>query len=177
MTTRFYTKKVIEHFRNPHNFGRIKNPDGIGRVGNIICGDVMQIYIKIGKDKKKKEIIKDIKFETFGCVAALSTSSVVTDLAKGKTLEKAMAIDKNKIVKSLGGLPPVKLHCSVLAVDALSEAIYDYLSKNKKKIPKELVSKHKRIRKELKIIEKRYKEYTDLEKKILGNDKKSKKRK
>ena len=177
MTTRFYTKKVIEHFRNPHNFGRIKNPDGIGRVGNIICGDVMQIYIKVGKDKKKKEIIKDIKFETFGCVAALATSSVVTDLAKGKTLSKAMMIDRSKITKSLGGLPPIKVHCSVLAVDALSESIYDYLKKNKKEIPKDLELKHKRIQKELKIIEKKYKEYTDLEKKILGDDKKSKKRK
>lgn len=167
MNTRAYTKKVIEHFKNPHNLGRIKNPDGIGKVGNLICGDVMWIYIKVGKDKKKREIIKSIKFETFGCVAALSTSSVVTDLAKGKTLDKAMKINRNEIIKSLGGLPPIKVHCSVLAVDALSEAIYDYLSKNRKDIPKELKLKHERIQKELKIIEKRYKEYTDLEKKIL----------
>lgn len=165
--TRSYTKNVIKHFRNPHNFGRIKKPDGIGKVGNLICGDVMWIYVKIGKDKKKRDIIKGIKFEAFGCVAALATSSVVTDLAKGKTLEKALKIDKDKIVKSLGGLPPVKIHCSVLAVDALSEAIYDYLAQNNKKIPKGLELKHKRIQKELQIIEKRYKEYTDLEKKIL----------
>ena len=177
MSTRIYTKKVIQHFRNPHNFGRIKNPDGMGRVGNIICGDVMQIYIKVGRDKKKKEIIKNIKFETFGCVAALATSSVITELVKGKTLEKAIKIDKKEIVKSLGGLPPVKLHCSVLAVDALSEAIYDYLKKNKKEIPKELVLKHKRIQEELNIIEERYKEYTELEKEILDDAKKSKKKK
>ena len=159
-----YTKKVIEHFRNPHNFGRIKNPDGVGKVGNIICGDVMHIYIKVGRDKKKREIIKDVKFETYGCVAALATSSVITDLVKGKTLEKALKINKDKVVKSLGGLPPIKIHCSVLATDALSEAIYNYLLKNKKKIPKELRLKHERLQKELKMIEKRY---TDLEKKIL----------
>lgn len=165
--TGHYTKKVIKHFRNPHNFGSMKNPDGVGKVGNILCGDVMWIYIKVGIDKKKKDIIKKIRFETFGCVAALATSSVITDLAKGKTLEKALQIDKKEIVEFLGGLPPIKLHCSMLAVDALAEAIYDYLSKNKKEIPEELQLKHKRIQKELKIIEKRYKEYTDLEKKIL----------
>jgi len=158
MITKAYTKKVIEHFRNPHNFGRIKNPDGIGKVGNIVCGDVMQIYIRVEKDKKKKEIIRDIKFETFGCVAALSTSSVVTDLAKGKALKEAIKIDKDHILEKLGGLPSVKIHCSLLAVDALSEAIYDYLSKNKKDIPKKLELKHRKIQKELRIIEKRYKE-------------------
>ena len=147
-----YTKKVIEHFRNPHNFGKIKNPDGVGKVGNLICGDVMWIYIKIGKDKKKREIIKDIKFETFGCVAALATSSVITDLARGKTLKRALGIDKENIVRFLGGLPPIKLHCSVLAADALSEAIYDYLSKNKKKIPEKLELKHQKVQRELKII-------------------------
>ena len=177
MSTRIYSKKVIQHFRNPHNFGRIKNPDGIGRVGNLICGDVMQIYIKIGRDKKRREIIKNIKFETFGCVAALATSSVITDLVKGKTLKKAIKIDKKEIVKSLGGLPLIKIHCSVLAVDALSEAIYDYLKKNKKEIPKDLELKHKRIQKELKIIEERYQEYTDLEKEILDNVQKKKKKK
>lgn len=162
-----YTKEVIKHFKNPHNYGRMKNPDGLGKVGNIICGDVMWLYIKIGKDKKRREIIKDIKFETFGCVAAISTSSIITDLAKGKTLERAMGIDKNKVVKSLGGLPPIKIHCSMLAVDALAEAIYNYLFKNKLPIPKKLQERHKKIQKHLKIIEKRYKEYTDLGKKIL----------
>ena len=127
-----YTKKVIQHFRNPHNYGKIKNPDGIGKVGNIICGDVMWLYIKVERNKKGEEIIKDVKFKTFGCVAAIATSSIITDLAKGKTLKEVAEINKNEVVKSLGGLPPIKLHCSVLASDALSEAIYNYLSKSKK---------------------------------------------
>lgn len=162
-----YSKKVINHFKNPHNFGKMKKPDGIGKVGNVICGDVMWLYIKIGKDKKEKEIIKDIKFEAYGCVAALATSSVITDLAKGKTLKAALEINKKKVVKSLGWLPAVKIHCSVLATEALAEAIYDYLSKNKKKVPENLRERHERIQKGLKIIEKRYKKYSDLEKKIL----------
>ena len=85
-----YNKKVLQHFKNPHNFGKIKNPDGRGLVGNIVCGDVMNLYIKIGKNKKGEEIIKDIKFETFGCVAAIATSSIITDLAKGKTINEAI---------------------------------------------------------------------------------------
>ena len=159
MTNSIYTKKVMEHFRNPHNLGKIKNPDGIGEVGNLTCGDVMHLYIKIGKSKGK-EIIKNIKFETFGCAAAISTSSVITDLAKGKTLKQAMKIDNNNVVESLGSLPPIKIHCSLLAVDALSEAIYDYLSKNKKDIPQELEKKHKKIEKEKQEIEKQYKKWS-----------------
>ena len=165
-----YTKKVIEHFQNPHNYGRMKNPDGIGKVGNIVCGDVMWLYIKVGEDKKRKEIIKDIKFETFGCVAAISTSSIITDLVKGKTLKEAIEINKEKVVKSLGGLPPIKLHCSVLAVDALSEAIYDYLSKKKKPIPKEIGKRHQGIQKEKKLIEEKYKEWIEVEEKMHKNE-------
>ncbi len=161
MSNGTYSKKVIEHFQKPHNYGKMKNPDGIGKVGNIICGDVMHLYIRVGKDKKGKEIIKDIKFETFGCVAAISTSSVVTDLAKGKTLEEAIEIKSNEIVKSLGGLPPIKHHCSLLGVDALFEAIYGYFSKNKKEIPAKLQKRHQRIEKEKKEIEKRYKKWTE----------------
>jgi len=161
-----YTKKVIEHFKNPHNMGRIKNPDGVGKVGNIVCGDVMWLYIKIGKDKKGREIIKDIKFETYGCVAAISTSSIITDLAKGKTIEEALKIDKKEIVKALGGLPPLKLHCSVLATDALYEAIYDYLKKKKRKIPEKLEKIHQRIEKEEKLIEEKYKDWLKLENEI-----------
>jgi len=161
-----YTKKVLEHFKNPHNFGRMKKPDGVGKVGNILCGDVMRLYIKIGKSKKGEEIIKDIKFETFGCVAALATSSVITDLAKGKTLKKALEIDKRKVIKSLGSLPAIKIHCSILATEALSEAIYNYLLKTKKKISKALQLEHERMQKGLKIIEKRHKRYKELEKKI-----------
>lgn len=126
MANNTYSKKVIDHFQNPHNYGKMKNPDGVGEVGNPICGDIMHLYIKV-----EKGIIKDIKYETFGCVAAISTSSVVTDLAKGKTLQQALKIDGNKVVESLGGLPDIKHHCSLLAVDALKKAINDYLSKKK----------------------------------------------
>ncbi|TET84051.1 MAG: iron-sulfur cluster assembly scaffold protein [Candidatus Nealsonbacteria bacterium] len=161
-----YTKKVMEYFKNPRNFGRIKNPDGVGKVGNPICGDIMWLYIKVRKDKKGREIIKDIKFETFGCVAAIATSSVITDLARGKTLKEAIKIDRRKIVKSLGGLPPIKIHCSVLAAGALSEAIYDYLSKKKKEIPKELQERHRGLEREKKEIEKRYKEWIKIEEKM-----------
>jgi len=161
-----YPKKVIEHFRNPHNMGRMKNPDGIGKVGNIVCGDVLWLYIKMGKNKKGKEIIKDLKFETYGCVAALASSSVITDLIKGKTLEDALGFNKEEIVKELGGLPPVKLHCSVLAADALYEAIYDYLKKQKKEIPEKLLKTHQRIEKEKKEIEKRYHQWLRTEEQI-----------
>jgi nitrogen fixation protein NifU and related proteins len=151
-----YTPKVMETFKNPHNYGKIKNADGIGKVGNIVCGDVMWLYIKIGKDKKKQEIIKDIKFETFGCVAAISTSSIITDLVKGKTIKEALKITKDNVIESLGGLPKIKYHCSVLAVDALIEAVYDYFSKTKKEIPADLQEKHQAIQKSKGIIEKRY---------------------
>ena len=153
-----YTKEVLEHFRNPHNVGKIENPDGIGKVGNIICGDVMWIYIKIKKNDKKEDFIQDIKFETFGCVAALATSSALTDLAKGKTLEEALQIKKNDVVDFLGGLPSIKIHCSILAVDALSEAIYNYLHKEGRDIPEKLKLKHENVLKELKIIEEKNKE-------------------
>jgi len=161
-----YSKQVMKHFRKPHNYGRMKNPSAIGKVGNVICGDVLWLYIKIAKDKKGKEIIKDIKFETFGCVAALATSSVITDLAKGKTIEEAMRIDRKEVLKSLGGLPPVKLHCSALAADALSEALYNYFSKNKRPIPEELKKRHEIIRQNRKVIEKKYKDWVKMEEKI-----------
>lgn len=125
-----YTKKVINTFKHPHNFGKIKNPDGIGKVGNPVCGDVMWIYIKVGNPSAGlRARIKDIKFETFGCVAAISTSSIITDLVKGKTIKEALKLKKDDIVKSLGGLPKIKYHCSVLAIDALHKAIEDYRRK------------------------------------------------
>ena len=170
-----YTKKVIQHFRTPHNYGKIKNPDGVGKVGNIVCGDVMWLYIKVGENKKGEEIIKDVKFETFGCVAAIATSSIITDLAKGKTLKKVTDINKNEVVKSLGGLPPIKLHCSVLAADALSEAIYDYLLKNKKKISEKLQKQHQIIIREKKLVEEKYKDWVGAEEKILNKKEKDKK--
>lgn len=167
-TTGLYTKKVVACFRNPKNYGRMENPDGVGKVGNPVCGDVMWLYIKVQKDKKGREILKDIKFETFGCVAAIATSSVITDLAMGKTLDAALKIDKSKIVKSLGGLPPIKLHCSVLAAEALSEAIYDYLSKNKREISKELEERHNRAKATREGIEKKYKNWVKIEEKEHG---------
>lgn len=123
------------------------------------CGDVMWLYIKVGKDKKGKEIIKDVKFETYGCTAAIATSSVITDLVKGKSLEEALEFNREEIVKELGGLPPVKIHCSVLAADALFEAIYDYLKKKKREIPEKLLKAHQRIERDKKEIKERYKEW------------------
>ena len=119
-----YTEKVMEHFRNPRNMGEIPNADGVGTVGNPVCGDLMTIYIKV-KDKK----IADIKFKTFGCGAAIATSSMITELAKGKTLEEALKITRGNVAESLGGLPPIKMHCSNLAADGLHAAIEDYLKK------------------------------------------------
>ena len=121
-----YTEKVMDHFRNPRNMGEISDADGVGTVGNPVCGDVMTIYIKV-----KKEKIKDIKFKTFGCGAAVATSSMVTELAKGKTLEEAKQITRANVADELGGLPPVKMHCSNLAADALHAAIEDYCNKKK----------------------------------------------
>jgi len=120
-----YSKKVVEHFEHPHNIGEIENPDGAGKVGNPVCGDVMLLTIKVGK-KDGKEIIEDIKFKTFGCAAAIATSSMITDMAKRKTLEEAYKIEKQDVSSELGGLPPIKEHCSNLATDALKKAIEDY---------------------------------------------------
>lgn len=124
-----YSKEVMNHFRNPHNMGEMDEADGIGKVGNPLCGDVMRIYIKVSGNEKGEEIIKDIKFQTFGCVAAIATSSMVTELAKGKTIDEAMKITRNNVADSLDGLPPIKMHCSNLAADALHAAIKDYKSK------------------------------------------------
>lgn len=123
-----YSEKVMEHFRNPRNVGEIPNADGVGTVGNPVCGDMMTIYIKV-KDNR----IKDIKFKTFGCGAAVATSSMITELAKGKTLEDALKITRKDVADSLGGLPPIKMHCSNLAADALHEAINDYDKKQEAK--------------------------------------------
>jgi nitrogen fixation NifU-like protein len=121
-----YTEKVMNHFRNPRNMGEIKNPDGTGKVGNPTCGDVMVIYIKV-----KNEKIHDIKFQTYGCVAAVASSSIATELVKGKTLEEAEKLTRDDVAKELGGLPALKMHCSNLASDALKAAIKDYRSKKK----------------------------------------------
>jgi len=128
-----YTKTLLDHFQKPHNQGKIKNADGVGEVGNMKCGDVMKIYITVGENKGKEKIVKDIKFETLGCAAAIAASSMLTDLAKGKTFEQALAISKDDIVKGLGEVPAIKYHCSILAEEGLKKAIADYQSKSKVK--------------------------------------------
>jgi nitrogen fixation protein NifU and related proteins len=128
MTNVGYSKKVMEHFMNPRNVGVIENPDGYGKVGNPVCGDVMEIYIKV-KDEK----ITDIKFRTFGCGSAIATSSMVTELAKGKHIDDAIKITRGDVASELDGLPAQKMHCSNLAADALHEAIKDYKNKKQKK--------------------------------------------
>lgn len=119
-----YTEKVLDHFKNPRNVGVIENPDGVGEVGNPICGDMMKITIKV-----EEERIKDIKFVTFGCGAAIAVSSMVTEMAKGKTLEEALQITNKDVAEALGGLPKNKLHCSNLGADALKKAIMDYYAR------------------------------------------------
>jgi len=119
-----YTDKVLDYFRNPRNMGKIEDPDGIGKVGNKGCGDVMWIYIKV-----KDGIITDCKFETFGCVAAIATSSALTELAKGKNFEQALEITNKDVANELGGLPSIKMHCSLLAEEGLRSAIDDYRKK------------------------------------------------
>lgn len=121
-----YSEKVLDHFKNPRNVGELKDADAEGSVGNPVCGDMMTIYIKVDDDR-----IKDIKFKTFGCGAAIATSSMTTELAKGKTLEEAMDITRKDVADALDGLPPVKMHCSNLAADALHEAIKNYKEKKK----------------------------------------------
>ena len=121
-----YSEQVMEHFKNPKNMGEMSDADGLGEVGNPSCGDVMTVYIKVKDDR-----IADIKFQTFGCVAAVATSSMVTELAKGKTLDEAMKITRADVAEKLGGLPPIKLHCSNLAAEALHAAIENYRKKKK----------------------------------------------
>ena len=123
-----YSEKVLDHFKNPRNVGEIEDADGVGTVGNPVCGDMMSIYIKVKDDR-----IDDVKFKTFGCGAAIATTSMTTELAKGKTLDEAMEITRQNVADELGGLPPVKMHCSNLAADALHEAVKDYRKKKKGK--------------------------------------------
>ena len=121
-----YSDTVIDHFRNPRNMGELSDPDGVGTVGNPICGDIMIIYIKVRENK-----ITDISFKTFGCAAAIATSSMITTIAKGKTLEEAEQITRNDVAENLNGLPNLKIHCSNLSADALKKAIQDYRQKKK----------------------------------------------
>jgi nitrogen fixation NifU-like protein len=121
-----YTEKVMDHFTNPRNVGEIENADGVGLVGNPVCGDVMKLFIKVEDGR-----ISDVKFKTFGCGAAIATSSMVTEMVKGKTLEEALSISNKAVAEALDGLPPNKMHCSNLAADALHKAIEDYHNKMK----------------------------------------------
>ncbi|WP_088226228.1 Fe-S cluster assembly scaffold protein NifU [Desulfosporosinus sp. FKB] len=123
-----YTEKVMDHFTNPRNVGEIENANGVGEVGNAKCGDIMRIYLDVEGD-----VIKDVKFKTFGCGAAVATSSMVTEMVKGKTLDEALEISNAAVAEALGGLPPAKMHCSNLAADALHAAIKDYHEKQGKK--------------------------------------------
>ncbi|MBU0893935.1 MAG: iron-sulfur cluster assembly scaffold protein [Nanoarchaeota archaeon] len=125
MTLR-YSKELVKRFRNPKYVKKIKNPDGVGEVGNIKCGDIMNLQIKVDENK-----IKDIGFHTFGCPAAVASSDVVCELARGKTLEQAKKLTKKDIIKKLKGMPPIKVHCSVLGIDALKKAIENFEEKNK----------------------------------------------
>ena len=125
-----YSEKVMDHFTNPRNVGEITDASGIGTVGNPVCGDVMKMYLRI-----ENEIIVDVKFKTFGCGAAIATSSMVTELVKGKTVKEALDISNKAVVEALGGLPPQKIHCSVLAEQALSSAIKDYYKKQGLVVP------------------------------------------
>ena len=127
-----YSEEVMEHFRNPRNVGEIPDADGVGNVGNAICGDIMRLYIKV-ENIDGKEVITDAKFKTFGCGAAIATSSMVTELVKGKTIPDALKISNHAVAEALGGLPKIKMHCSVLAEEALRSAIDDYIAKKKAK--------------------------------------------
>lgn len=127
-----YTEQVIDHFTNPRNLGTIENADGVGTAGNAACGDEMKIYIKVKaaqSGEKNNDVIEDIKFSTLGCAAAIATSSMITELAKGKTLEEATKVSRADVADNLGGLTPIKMHCSNMAADALHKAIEDYKSK------------------------------------------------
>ena len=126
-----YSEKVMDHFNNPRNVGEIENASGVGTVGNAKCGDIMRIYLDIDEDTK---IIKDCKFKTFGCGAAVATSSMATEMVKGKTIYEALQVTNKAVMDALDGLPPVKVHCSLLAEEAIHAALWDYAQKNGIKI-------------------------------------------
>lgn len=126
---KLYSQKVMDHFLHPRNLGVIKNPSGVGRVGNPVCGDVMELYLKI-----KGDVITDVKFKTFGCGAAIASSSMMTEMIKGKTVKEARRFTNLAVANALGGLPPIKRHCSVLAREALDNAIKDWLSSRRSKL-------------------------------------------
>lgn len=121
-----YSEKVMDHFNHPRNVGEIENPSGVGTVGNAKCGDIMRMYLDIDE----QEVIRDVKFKTFGCGAAVATSSMATELVKGKTVQEALTVTNKAVMEALDGLPPVKVHCSLLAEEAIHAALWDYAQKN-----------------------------------------------
>ncbi len=129
-----YSEKVMEHFTNPHNAGVLEDANAVGEVGNPTCGDIMKISMRVNEDT---DIIEDVRFQTFGCGAAIAVSSIITDMIKGKTLVEALAIDNDDVVEELGGLPALKIHCSVLAEEGIAAAIKDYCDKHPEKTPPE----------------------------------------
>ncbi len=135
-----YSDKVIEHFTNPRNVGVVENPDGLGKVGNPICGDVMELTIAVTDD-----VIQDAKFRTFGCAAAIATSSILTEMVKGKTIDEALKISNGAVVQALGGLPSKKRHCSVLAEEALQSAIANFYERRGRAIPEPIRSRLKHL--------------------------------
>jgi len=142
-----YTEVVIKHFRNPKNMGEIEDADAVSKVGSPICGDELWLYIKVDKNESGELYIKDIKFQSFGCAAAVATGSMLTELAKGKTLAEALKINRHSVDGALGGLPKIKVHCSLLSSDALHEAIYQYYKKYNMPIPPSLQELHEKIEK------------------------------
>ena len=131
-----YSETVVDHYTNPRNVGKIEDASGVGQVGNPVCGDIMKMFIKV-----ENNVITDVKFKTFGCGAAIASSSISTEMIKGKTIEEALALKNTEVVNQLGGLPPVKLHCSVLAEEAIHEAVADYYRKEGKMTEEEIREK------------------------------------
>jgi nitrogen fixation NifU-like protein len=125
-----YSEKVMEHFSNPRNVGEIENPDGIGEAGNPKCGDIMKIYLKVDNTPEGAPIIEDVKFKTFGCASAIASSSMATEMIKGKTVDEAWALTNTAVAEALDGLPPIKMHCSVLAEEAIHKALNNYREKH-----------------------------------------------
>jgi nitrogen fixation NifU-like protein len=158
-----YSKEIIKHFRRPRNVGRIRNPSGVGRAGNLLCGDVLYLYLKIKGDR-----IVDARFQTFGCITAVANSSILTTMIKGKTLKQALEISKEDLLRRIGKpLPPLKVHCSILAADALYEALYDYYKREGLPIPEKLRREHKRIQRTFRIISQKYRQFIKLEEEAL----------
>lgn len=137
-----YSDIVMDHFKNPRNQGEIKDADGIGEVGNPVCGDMMKIYLRVGKNEQGQEIVEDVKFQTLGCGAAIASSSMLTEMAKGLTLEEAQKITREQIAKKLGGLPKEKIHCSILAGEGLKKAIAQYKGESYEESEQEAEAEH-----------------------------------